>query len=323
MITASPRRLSVFKNVVESGGFNAAAAQLGIAQPSVCAHVKALESQLGQPLFHRHRGSRPKLTKAGEALYGFALDMLRKSEEATLALAHIRTDAAHEITIAVHRDVASSILSAPLAAFTRNRPDMRMITRIGTIEDVLALVRNETAELGIVLSSGVPNGVQSKLLRREPLWLVVAPDHPLARRKAITPTELARFPFVTGLRGSRYHQIVDAALKKMGIESYKIAMEFQETAAVKEIVGQGTGIACLLRCTVEKDVAAGVLVALEVAAPAQQIDIRCVYRAPLRSATGKLLDHLRAHVKDDVKDDVKGVPSRAIAETRSAPAAGE
>jgi DNA-binding transcriptional LysR family regulator len=310
MITASPRRLSVFKNVVESGGFNAAAAQLGIAQPSVCAHVKALESQIGQPLFHRHRGSRPKLTKAGEALYGFALDMLRKSEEATLALAHIRTDEAREITIAVHRDVAPSILSAPLGAFTRKRPDMRIVTRIGTIEDVLELVRNETAELGVLLSAGPPNGVQSKLLRREPLWLVVARDHPLARRKALAPAELARFPFVIGLRGSRYHALVDAALKQMGLATYDIAMELQESAAVKEIVGQGAGIACLPRCTVEKEVAAGSLVVVDVDAAAQEVEICCVYRAPLRPSVGKFLDHLRANVKDG--------PSRAIAAARSA-----
>src|ERR1700687_4283728 len=100
MISASPRRLSVFKNVVETGGFNAAAAELGIAQPSVCAHVKALESQLGQSLFDRHRGSRPKLTKAGQAVYDFALDVLRKSEEATHALAHINASEARAITIA-------------------------------------------------------------------------------------------------------------------------------------------------------------------------------------------------------------------------------
>ncbi len=139
MISASPRRLSVFKHVVETGGFNAAATELGIAQPSVCAHVKALESQVGQPLFFRHRGSRPKLTKAGEALYGFALDMLRKSEEATDALADIRSSEARAITIAVHRDVAPFFLRAPLGAFTRKHPRTRIVTRIGTIEDVLEL----------------------------------------------------------------------------------------------------------------------------------------------------------------------------------------
>ena len=294
MISASPRRLSVFRQVVETGGFNAAAAELGIAQPSVCAHVKALESQIGQPLFYRHRGSRPKLTKAGEALYGFALDMLRKSEEATDALADIRSSEARAITIAVHRDVAPSFLPAPLGAFTRKHPSTRIVTRIGTIEDVLALVRDETADLGLLLSAEPPRGLQSDVLRREPLWLVAAPGHSLARRKAIAPTELAQYPFVTGLSQSRYQQMVDAALSRMGIPAWRVAMELQESAALKAMVGQGAGIACLLRCAVEKEIEAGTLVLLDVKAPAQEFDLRCVYRAPLRPPLASFLDHLRS-----------------------------
>jgi molybdate transport repressor ModE-like protein len=294
MISASPRRLSVFKHVVETGGFNAAAAELGIAQPSVCAHVKALESQIGQPLFSRHRGSRPKLTKAGEALYGFALDMLRKSEEATHALADIRSRQAREITIAVHRDVAPFFLPAPLSAFTRKHPGTRIVTRIGTIEDVLELVRDETADLGLLLSAGPLSGVQSDVLRCEPLWLVAARGHPLAQHKAISPTELAQFPFVAGLRQSRYQQMVEAALKRMGLPACKVAMELQESAAVKEMVGQGAGIACLPRCTVEKEIKAGMLALLDVKAPAQELELRCAYRAPLRPPLGSFLDHLRS-----------------------------
>jgi molybdate transport repressor ModE-like protein len=294
MISASPRRLSVFKHVVETGGFNAAAAELGIAQPSVCAHVKALESQLGQPLFYRHRGSRPKLTKAGEALYGFALDMLRKSQEATHALAHIRSSEARELTIAVHRDVAQSFLPAPLGAFTRKHPGLRIVTRIGTIEDVLELLRDEVADLGLLVSSGPPSGVQSDVLRREPLRLVAMPGHPLAGRKAIPPAELAKFPFVTGLAHSRYQQMVEAALKRMGIPAIRVAMELQESAAVKEMVGQGAGIACLPRCTVEKEIEAGTLALLDVKAPVQELELRCAYRAPLRPPLVSFLDHLRS-----------------------------
>jgi molybdate transport repressor ModE-like protein len=294
MISASPRRLSVFKNVVESGGFSAAAVELGITQPSVCAHVKALESQIGQPLFHRHRGSRPRLTKAGEALYGFALDMLRKSEEATHALANIRSSAAGEITIAVHRDVAASFLPVPLSAFTRDHPRLRVVTRIGTIEDVLELLRDGTADLGLLLSSGPPAGLQSDVLRCEPLWLVVAPSHPLARRRAVSVAELAQHPFVAGLRTSRYQQMAETALRRMGLPSCRVCIELQESAAVKEVVGQGAGIACLPRCTVAKEIEAGALVRLEVDAPAQHLELRCAYRAALRPPLGDLLHHLRS-----------------------------
>jgi DNA-binding transcriptional LysR family regulator len=275
MISASPRRLTVFKHVVETGGFNAAAAELGIAQPSVCAHVKALESQL-------------------EALYGFALDMLRKSEEATDALADIRSSAARAITIAVHRDVAQSFLPAPLGAFTRKHPGLRIVTRIGTIEDVLGLLRDEVADLGLLVSSGPPSGVTSDVLRREPLWLVATPGHPLAGRKAIAPAELAQFPFVTGLSHSRYQQMVDGALRRMGIPAWRVAMELQESAALKAMVGQGAGIACLLRCAVEKEIEAGTLALLDVRAQVQELELRCAYRAPLRPPLASFLDHLRS-----------------------------
>jgi molybdate transport repressor ModE-like protein len=82
MISASARRLSVFKAVVEEGGFNRAAMRLDISQPSVGAHVRALERQAGHPLFERKRGARPRLTKAGEAVYSMALEVLRRGEEA-------------------------------------------------------------------------------------------------------------------------------------------------------------------------------------------------------------------------------------------------
>src|ERR1700744_1683451 len=137
MISASARRLSVFKSVVDCGGFNIAATRPGTAQPSVGAHTRALEDQLGQPLFVRLRGSRPRLTKAGEAVYAFAVDVLQRSEVTSRKLADLRALATREITIAVHRDVAAHFLPERLTTFAAQHPRTRVITRIGTIDEVV------------------------------------------------------------------------------------------------------------------------------------------------------------------------------------------
>jgi DNA-binding transcriptional LysR family regulator len=294
MISASPRRLSVFKNVVDLGGFNAAAARLGIAQPSVGAHVKALESQIGQPLFYRRRGARPQLTKAGEAFYAFALDMLHKAEETTHALADLKAAHANEITIAAHRDVAPTFLPRRLAAFARRHPKARIVTRIGTVEDVLDLLRQQSADLGLVLSSGAIAGLQSDVLGHERIELVVAPHHPLAGRPALTAATLAAYPFVTGLRDSRYFHMVDAALRRIGLAHYQVAMELQESTAVKAVVRHGNAIACLPRCTVNDEIKSGTLTALRLAAPVEDLELRCLYRAPLPAMTANFLVHLLA-----------------------------
>jgi LysR family transcriptional regulator, low CO2-responsive transcriptional regulator len=293
MISASARRLSVFKSVVDCGGFNLAAMRLGIAQPSVGAHIKALESQVGQPLFLRNRGSRPQLTKAGEAVYAFAVDVLDKSEATTQALAEIRTTTAHEVAIAVHRDIAPHFLPARLTAFTAQYPKVRVITRIGTIDEVIGLIRARESNLGLFLASGPTTGMRSEILDREPLTLVAASHHPLANDKALTARKLGLYPFVTGLRGSRYFRLTDAALKKIGITTYEIAMELEESTATKEMVRHGVGIACLPRCTVAAELATGSLVELKPNMRLQALELRCGYAGSLTENAITFLNWLR------------------------------
>jgi DNA-binding transcriptional LysR family regulator len=293
MISASPRRLSVFKSVVDLGGFNVAATRLGIAQPSVGAHIRALESQIGQPLFHRQRGSRPRLTKAGEALYTFAVESLRRSEEATHALDDLRQVDAREIAIAVHRDLVADRYSQWLVAFAKRHPKARIVTRTGTIEDVIELIREREVVVGFFLSSGPVDGIRSEVLAHEPRLLVVSPRHPLANRTRVSSEEIARHPFVTGLRGSRFFELTDAALRQIGIETYEIAMELQDAMAVKEMVRHGAGIACVPARTVRAEIAAGLLVPLKLATEVPALEIRYGHLAPLNGVARQFVSAIR------------------------------
>lgn len=293
MISASARRLSVFTSVVDAGGFNAAAVRLGIAQPSVGAHIQALEDQIGQKLFFRRRGARPQLTKAGETLYAYAVDSLQKSRETTVTLGDLRTLDTREVSIALHRDVAPQVMATHLAGFTRSFPNVRMVTRTGTIEDVVALVREHVVSLAIVLAAGPVLGLQSDVLSRVPLWLVVSRDHPLARRNKVEPDDVLRYPFFSGLRNSRYMQIAGLALKEVGIAQFKVAMELQDSASVKEMVRLGHGIAALPSCAVDQEIASGSLVAVRLAVRPRDLELRCAYHAPLTPAASNFLGYVR------------------------------
>lgn len=294
MISASARRLSVFKSVVDLGGFNVAANQLGIAQPSVGAHIKALEAQVGQPLFHRSRGSRPRLTKAGEAVYAFAADVLQRSEAATRTLADLRSAATQEIVIAVHRDIAAHFLPERLTAFAADNPKVHVVTRIGTIDEVVGLVRMRAATIGLFLALRPISGIRCEILGHDKLVLVAAAKHPLAGRRAVTPEQLSRVPFVTGLRRSRFYRMTDAALKTIGVVSYDIAMEVEESTATKEMVRRGHAIACLPVCTVAAELCAGALVGLSLAAALPQLNLYCGYANPLSDSARNFMKYLRA-----------------------------
>lgn len=293
MISASARRLSVFKSVVDCGGFNLAAAEIGIAQPSVGAHIKALEVQVGQPLFQRARGSRPRLTKAGEALYAYAVDVLQKSQTTSQTLAEIRSSAGQEIVIAVHRDIASHFLPARLSAFRSKYPKVRVITRVGRIDEVIAQVRARSVHLGLFPASDAVPGLRSEVIDSVPLALVVSPDHPLARRKTLSAAALMQHPFVTGISGSRFNQMADAALKQIGVTSYEVAMELEESNASKEMVRHGVGVACLIRSAVTAELASGSLVELALAAPLPHLELHCGYGSALSESARQFLQYLR------------------------------
>lgn len=301
MISASARRLNVFKNVVDAGGFNGAAMRLGIAQPSVGAHIKALEAQIGQALFYRRRGTRPILTKAGETLYSYAVDVLRKSQEAMHTLTDLRAQETQEVSLAIHRDVAPQMLATHVAGFAHRFPQLRIVTRTGTIEDVVALVRERVVNLAIVLASGAVSDLESEVLSRVSLWFMVSPQHPLARKKAIEAHEIMRYPFFTGLRNSRFMQMVNAALRQINVVDYDVAMELQDSASVMEMVRLGQGVAVLPSCAVAQEVAAGSLLPLKMKVQPQDLEIRCAYRAALPPAARSLLGFLRNRLNGSPK----------------------
>ena len=227
MISASARRLSVFKSVVDCGGFNVAANQLGIAQPSVGAHVKALEAQLGQPLFQRSRGSRPRLTKAGEAVYAYAVDVLARSEVTTQARLPIcaRGDAGdHSGGAARRRGVFSSrapdrlcrALSQGAGDHPRrhHRRDGQAGPRARSRSSYCSWRSSRCRASAATFSI---RSASNWWRRRSIPWLA---SGAICHRRS-----WSRSSFVTGLRHSRFYQMTDAALKSIGIASYDIAME--------------------------------------------------------------------------------------------------
>ena len=293
MIEASPRRLLVFRTVVDLGGFNAAAHRLGIAQPSAGAHVKALERQAGQALLKRHRGARPQLTDAGKLVYAMAGEIIRLSQETGQRLADLKAKQIGEIVIAAHRDLAASFLTPFLSHFSRKHRRSRIVTRIGTIEDVLALVESGIAQIGVLLTSGTIQGFSSEIIALEPLNLLAAKSHPLSQKEKITSYDLRKQPFVSGLKQSRYFQMTERALRMIDVSDPDIALEFQESQSIKEALRHGHYIACLPACTSEAELSAGTIVPLDLAKPLSPLEIRCIYQPNPSSMIQNLIEILR------------------------------
>jgi DNA-binding transcriptional LysR family regulator len=116
-------RLTVFRAVVETGSFTAAASQLNQARAAVSFNVKQLESELGVTLLHRTTRSLG-LTDAGERFYTRCLRILTEADE---AIAEARTEqevlsGSLRLTSTVEYGVA--VIAPALQKFTALYPDL-------------------------------------------------------------------------------------------------------------------------------------------------------------------------------------------------------
>jgi DNA-binding transcriptional LysR family regulator len=88
--------------------------------------------------------------------------------------------------------------------------------------------------------------------------------------------------------------MIEQALRRIGVARYEVAMEAQESSAVKKIVRHGVGAACLPLCSVEEEIAAGTLARVDLAKPLAPLELRCAWREPLHETAQALVAHLRS-----------------------------
>jgi DNA-binding transcriptional LysR family regulator len=81
---------------------------------------------------------------------------------------------------------------------------------------------------------------------REEVVLIVAPEHPLARKKCITLAELAEEPIILKERGSGTRKLVNELFDDNGIAP-EILMETSNEEFIKQLIQRGDGVSFLVR----------------------------------------------------------------------------
>lgn len=190
------RHLRYFVAVAEEGHFGRAARRLHIAQPPLSRQIRALEDELGFPLFDRSRRT-IEVTPAGQVF----LARVRRLFE-TLDAAVIEARRAHKgelgrIAIGYPSSVAYSGLTEMLRAFHGRSPSVDIVLREMPPQDQIDALKDGRLDVGFVRGPLEDPTLASEPVRTEPLVVALPEDHPLASRKRIVLADLAREPFVS------------------------------------------------------------------------------------------------------------------------------
>lgn len=268
-------QLETFLAVAEERSFSRAAARLHRTQPAVSQAIAKLEAELGEVLLER--ASRDgALTDAGEVLREYAVKLLNLRGEAAGALTELRQLHRGRLNLAANEYTCLYLLPL-LDEYRKQNPLIKVAVQRALASRIPDEVLMHSVEIGVLSFKPDDAQVQSVVVYRDELTLVVNPKHVLARAGEVSIRQLGEHNFIAHNIPSPQRQKVIQTFRKHKTE-LQMGVELPSLEAIKRFVEMGNGVALVPGLTVEKELASGSLVRVRVKDLQVERKLRLVYR---------------------------------------------
>ncbi|MFE8702877.1 LysR family transcriptional regulator [Cytobacillus sp. FJAT-54145] len=167
--------IQTFITAAELGNFRKTAEHLFISQPSVTVHIKQLEKELGILLFERE-GRRIKLTEAGRRYLLHAKNLVDVYKDGMRDLQTFSQGYTSKLSIAISPLIADTVLPYVLKQYLKSHPEVEISVQIIESVDIEKAVLNETVDIGLSCLESFHSELESTLLYRDKVILVVPHD---------------------------------------------------------------------------------------------------------------------------------------------------
>jgi DNA-binding transcriptional LysR family regulator len=243
-----------FIEVARRANLSRAADALFITQPALTARLRALEAEVGVPLFRRGRRGMA-LTDAGRAFLPYAERAIRALRDGTSALD--RLPAAEELVLGAAPAISTYVLPDLLVRYEADHPDVRLSVRTGHSEQILEMAVRGDVDIGLVRELHHPE-LETRFLYDDELVLVVQPGQPLARHHRVTLGRLRDARLILFDRTSSYYDLTSALFRPAGSLPRGV-LELDHIDAAKQMVLAGLGVALLPTTAVASELRDGTL----------------------------------------------------------------
>lgn len=188
------RTLRYFVAVADELHFGRAAARLNMTQPPLSRAIRQLERDLGCELLLRSPAG-VALTAAGERLHDEARVLLARADQARDRVAA----AVPTLTLGTLADSAQQAGARLSAVFREHHPTARVRVREADLTDPTTGLRTGLVDVALTRAPFDDTGIAVRVLRSDPVGVILRADDPLAGRGRLHVAELAdrrwfRFP---------------------------------------------------------------------------------------------------------------------------------
>lgn len=208
--------LRYFLEVVHTGSIADASARLNVAASAISRQIAKIEADLGVDLFERRpRGMVP--SPAGELLAAHARRAFMEDEAVVSALKRLRGLATGTVRVAGTEGFGLGLIPTAIESFRRVYPGIHFQVSVVSPSEVTRMVREGLVDIGATFSFAPEAGVHVFGHGRAPIQAVMACDHHLATRAAVTFTELAGEAMALPEKNTTARQLFDIGCGLAGV----------------------------------------------------------------------------------------------------------
>ena len=202
------RSLNYFSVVAEELNFTRAAQRLSMSQPPLSNQIKALEEELGMPLFLRG-GRTLQLTEAGKLLYRRSAQLLDLAERTKEEVSSLAMGLSGTLCLGSVAGLAPFLAARWLAGFREEYPLVRFEIVNGSSDDIIDQIQRGYIELGLIAAPYDDEHLEGIPVGDEPWCAIMSRRNPLAAEpeKPLPLKELAGQPLIVPHRRSRVDEI--------------------------------------------------------------------------------------------------------------------
>lgn len=258
-------RLKVFYTVALRLNFTKAATELYISQPAVSKHIQELEETYKIKLFERN-GSKIALTPAGEILLKHTKNIFEIYREIDFDMSSFRNERQGLLRLGSSTTISQYIISPVLARFHQKQQDIKVNLLNGNTEQIENALINKEIEIGIVEGQSKNQSIKYIPFIKDELVLVCNTHNPLVKQNEISLEDLKSMKFITRERGSGTLEVIEYALKQVGVKltDLQIEMQLGNTESIKSYLLNSDCFAFMSIHAVGKELKNNELIVLDV-----------------------------------------------------------
>jgi len=184
------RQLEYFTVTAHTGSIAATSRILNVSSPSISTALSQLEKDLGAVLFVRRRPQGLSLTEAGRTLSAQAELILNNATELTRMAGMVSHSIQGHLHLGCLVSFAQIVVPKLRRSFEAAHPAVKLSQSELTQSEIFTALRQGDIDLAISYAIDLPYDLEFQAIKSLPPFVMLAPDHPLAKNKILKVEQL-------------------------------------------------------------------------------------------------------------------------------------